>query len=527
MKDHLQSIGESSQRLYQLGELNTIHLCLDQSWLTLDVTESLRALAGHCQVTILEETPDSDTLPENEALLILRQVGNGIEANFASNHGQQKIVRHIEKNDEQDNLEQKRQLRWGYKKATFQVMRPFFASKTPWGSLTGIRPTKLFRQISNQQGEIGAEKYFASEFSVSPQKIALLHEISMRQASIFASIKPNDFDLYVGIPFCPTRCEYCSFAATELQRNGHPIAWANDLVGPYVDALCDDIEKNLSAMKVRGQCLRAVYVGGGTPTALSSNQLQQVLETIQNISGGYGAECSVEAGRPDSIDKEKLTMLKEMNVTRISINPQSMVDETLLRIGRKHSSADLVAAYELARTLDFAHINMDIILGLPGEGVKELATTLETIKKMGPDALTVHALALKRASRLREELIGKEEKGRLERDMAMEDQAQEMQAMSSAAAAKMDLFPYYVYRQKYSAGNLENTGYAAEGMASIYNVDIMEEAASILALGAGGISKKIFGDSLERLANPKDPKRYMETSEEMTKQRMALWDRQS
>ncbi len=511
---------------YRPGDLRRVFLSLPDETLAHDVTELIRVLAGRCDVTVVPQNQLPEEYSPEEALITLAFEEGMLEAHFESGRGQKAMQTPLSIGTEGDEQQQKRQRRWAYKQTCYRVMRPFFATQTPWGSLTGIRPTKLFRQEMNRYGVEAAKEMFSRQFDVSGEKIALLEQITAQQAPLLASIEPNDFDLYIGIPFCQTRCAYCSFAASALEKEGKPVKRIQAFVEPYLDALCTEIENNGRALLTMGNRLRSVYIGGGTPTALSCAQLERVIETTLRTLGGFGREFTVEAGRPDSIDEEKLRMLRAMGVTRISINPQTMNDATLRRIGRNHSAADIVAAYELARKQGFNHINMDLIVGLEGETADDVRHTLDWMERLKPDSLTIHALALKRASRLHEELLDQPEAGRRARQMAEEEQAAQMQHDSAATAERMGLYPYYMYRQKYSAGNLENTGYARDGGASVYNIDIMEEQVSILALGAGAISKWVCGDRLERVANPRDIATYMQSIQKLTDERIALWQGQ-
>ena len=513
------------QPYYGPGDLRTVFLCVDENALTHDITELIRVLAGHCEVCPIEAGQVME-LSAEQALLTLRHKEGALEAQFESRARQKALSRPLPTQALPDPVQQKRRKRWSYKQAAYQVMRPFFRTYTPWGSLTGIRPSKLFRQMAAQHGAEGARAMFASQFDVSEEKMNLLTAIAQRQAGILEGVSPEDYDLYIGIPFCRTRCNYCSFAASALEKEGKPIRRMEQLVPAYLDTLHEEIRANVGAFVRMGKRLRSIYIGGGTPTAIQPRQLQALIQTTLKVAGGHGKEFTVEAGRPDSIDKDMLSMLKTMGVTRISINPQSMNNTTLQRIGRAHSAEDIGRAYALARSMGFDHINMDIILGLEGETLQDVEHTLAWMERFGPDSLTVHALALKRASKLREELLGQEEAGRKQRQMAVEEQAAQMQQAAAHAAARMGLTPYYMYRQKYSAGNLENTAYARPGAASLYNVDIMEEEVSILALGAGAISKRVGNGQLERLANPRDIQTYMAAVATKTAERIALWQGQ-
>lgn len=499
------------------GALRTVFLWLGRPELAHDVTELVRILAGRCDVVLAEEMPPR---PEAGQALLTLGSGEGMTmARFVWPGGESQESLPLSALPV-DAVGRKRILRWTYKQAAYRAMRPCFSTETPWGSLTGIRPSKLLRSMLAKDGLDGALRQLRVDFDVCEEKIQLLLAVLDRQAPVLSSISPGDVDLYIGIPFCRTRCQYCSFAAYALEGQGGRRGISPLMVQDYLDCLVDDIQVNLAALRERGYRIRSVYFGGGTPTSIGREALERLLNHTLQSAGGPVQELCVEAGRPDSIDRDTLCMLKDMGVNRISINPQSMNQKTLDAIGRDHSPEDIEKAFAQARSIGFDDINMDIILGLPGEDRTDFAYTLERIREMSPDGLTVHALAVKRASRLREELRADETSVA----MVQEREAAAMQHMAAETAASLGLGPYYMYRQKYSAGNLENVGYAAPGKECIYNIDIMEECCSILALGAGAISKWRYDDGqLKRFANPKDLKTYIEKKDELNEKRGALY----
>lgn len=396
------------------------------------------------------------------------------------------------------------------KSALYRVLKELTGIRPPWGSLTGIRPTRLAREFE-AAGENPA-KELTERFDVSEEKIALALTILDEQRGILASPTDRVFDVYVGIPFCRTRCSYCSFAAYEVGKGCATAASIEE----YVTALCKEIEENVPIAYELGYRPRSLYIGGGTPTALSAEQLFRVAETSKRAVGDNLLEFTVEAGRPDTITEEKLRMLRSLGVDRISINPQTMDDETLMRVGRAHSAADVITAFELAKKVGFPCINMDTIIGLPGETAKNVERTMEAIAKLKPENLTVHTLAIKRSSRLKEQLESTE--------LPAAEEAERMLAVAQSAALEMGMRPYYMYRQKFMRGNLENVGYTLPNFASIYNIDIMEEQTSILALGAGAITKWILkgGELISRVANPKDLRTYLNTLDERREDRKKL-----
>lgn len=408
-------------------------------------------------------------------------------------------------------LAEKRNLKRAAKTALFLLLSRWENRRPPWGSLTGIRPTRLMYEAMEQgMSEAQAQKWLTEEFFVSPSKASLLGEIIAMQRGLITP--PADtFDLYIGIPFCVTRCAYCSFASGEI-GNGK-------LTQPYVEALKREIALSAALMRELGMRLRAGYVGGGTPTAISCAQLDEVLCYAMDAFPG-AVEWTVEAGRPDTIDREKLRMLKRHNVTRISVNPQTFNDETLRVIGRAHTCEDTLRAFRLAREEGFDHINMDLIAALPGETIHDFRRTLEIVTNLAPESVTVHSLAIKRSSKLHERLTV--EGGA--HNQADAEGADEMISLARETLRAGGWRPYYLYRQKYMAGNLENVGYARPGHACLYNIGNMEETARVLALGAGAISKWLFARQrrIERAPNVRNIEEYIARVEEMVDRKRAL-----
>ena len=407
-------------------------------------------------------------------------------------------------------LEVKRLRKRQVKMCLYNLLKNITGMRLPWGSLTGIRPTRLlYEAMEAGMGLEDAVAHVQETYDVSPDRARLLGDIARMQEGI-REARPDQFDLYIGIPFCKTRCSYCSFSSGEL-GDGRRVA-------PYVDALLREIGQCKALMDEAGMTLRAGYIGGGTPTAIPCGDLEKILSAAQ-AAFPTAVEWTVEAGRPDTIDVEKLRMLREHNVGRISVNPQTFNDETLRRVGRAHTGADTVEAYSLARKLGFDDINMDVIAALPGERVADFEHTLDVVQSLEPDSVTVHSLAIKRSSRLHEQLtvagghtqIGAEGAG-------------EMIAMARQRLMADGYRPYYLYRQKYMAGNLENVGYARPGKACLYNIGNMEETVSVLALGAGAISKWMFDRKLriERAPNVRNIDEYIARVDEMVRRKRAV-----
>lgn len=380
----------------------------------------------------------------------------------------------------------------------------------PWGSLTGIRPTRIPLQMLYQgstEEEIRShmrETYFCSE-----EKIDLSLEIALRERELLGERDYSEgFSLYVGIPFCPTTCLYCSFASYPVKAN-------TSLVEPYLEALEREITE--TARLFRDRTLHTVYIGGGTPTALEASELERI---IKKIKGEFNFETvrefTVEAGRPDSITKEKLSVLKEQGVSRISVNPQTFSQKTLDLIGRHHTVEQTIDSFRLARSMGFDNINMDLIMGLPGEDIEDVKHTMEVVSELRPDDVTVHSLAVKRGSRLKLEM---EEF----RKYQMVNTTEQME-LTEEKCRHLGLTPYYLYRQKNMAGNFENVGYAAPGHTGLYNILMMEEVHDILACGAGTVSKRLFPDSrIERIDTVKELSLYIERIDEMIERKRRLF----
>ena len=394
-------------------------------------------------------------------------------------------------------LEEKRQLKRLIKRCCYRLLKEVTGRRPAWGSLTGIRPTRLYyQQLEGGKSREEARAALAELFDLSEEKLDLLDEIITAQEGLIRR-QQNACDLYIGIPFCTTRCSYCSFSSGEI-GNGR-------LVEPYLSALFHEIDLCSEMARDMGLDIHVGYIGGGTPSSLTTAQLDRLLEHVQRRFGTL-SELTVEAGRPDTLDREKLAMLRSHPVTRISINPQTMNDETLRVIGRAHTAQQTIDCYELARSLGFDDINMDVIAALPGEDYGMFAHTLHVIRVLNPDSLTVHTLAVKRSSRLHEQKYQQQE----------EDVAR-MVALGRETAHAMGMRAYYLYRQKYMAQNLENVGYARPASICRYNIDNMEETTSVLALGAGGISKCVMRqeEKILRAPNIANIEQYIDRVDEM------------
>jgi len=400
------------------------------------------------------------------------------------------------------------------KRELFKFLSELTGDYYPWGTLIGIRPSKIALSLLNEwKKKEEVREYFGKKYLTSREKSDLCIEIAQREKS-FVDTEKNKISIYIGMAFCPTRCLYCSFAS-------NPIAGAKKKVGPYIEALIKEINAVSSYVSEKKLTVNTVYFGGGTPTAVNNEEFDGLMEEIYEriVKPFSPKEFTVECGRPDSITEEKLLAMKKYKVQRISINPQTMNDKTLKNIGRGHTSDEVKEKFCLARKLGFDNINMDIIVGLPGEGIGEIENTFNDIKELKPESLTVHGMSIKRASRLYEELIlGKETY------MPNQDTLNKMYRRTRDLAEELDMFPYYMYRQKNMAGNMENIGYSLAGKECIYNMLMIEDTETIIAIGADAVSKVVFHEEnrIERFGNVKDVNEYITRIDEMIQGKINL-----
>lgn len=372
----------------------------------------------------------------------------------------------------------------------------------PWGVMCGIRPAKNVRELKNEgysYDEI--RKIFAEVYEVSPDKTELAVTVAKNEAELLSTVEKNSIGLYIGIPFCPTRCAYCSFVSTDMRVSGK-----------YADAFCDklvlEIRKTAEVIHKNGLYIQSVYIGGGTPTALDEGNLEKVMRAVsEHLDLSKAVEYTIEAGRADTITAEKLKIAKKYGADRISINPQTMNDETLKKVGRNHTADDVRNAVKLARAAGFDNINMDLIAGLPDETPEMFRYSVDEVIKLDPDDITVHTLALKHGADLKNSGYRHTER------------INEMLSYAQRRMKETGRVPYYMYRQKNMAGNLENVGYAKRGKMSVYNISIMEETQTILALGGGGSTKIILPNDIVRVYNYKNPKEYAERFENIIKRK--------
>lgn len=392
----------------------------------------------------------------------------------------------------------------------YKLLCDFTGLTQPWGILTGVRPVKLLRRLAEESSEEQAVKKFENDFFVSNEKIALSRETEHNERKILELSRPESFSLYVGIPFCPSRCSYCSFVMASIER-------AEKLIEPYTKLLCEEIKRTAEIANKLGLRLETVYFGGGTPTTLSAEQLDTVLGTVnKSFDMSTCREFTVEAGRPDTIDSAKLFALKENKVDRISINPQTTNDEVLKTIGRKHTAKQFFDAFELARKCGFDNINTDLIAGLPTDTPESFKNSLDSIVRLNAECITVHTLCMKRASRLTTEGVTL--------DLKQARDAREMLAYTQNILGQNEYIPYYMYRQSRMVGNLENVGWSKKGFESLYNVYVMDETHTILACGSGGVTKlkRNNPDYLERIFNFKYPYEYIDRFDELIQRKSGI-----
>ena len=457
--------------------LNNIAIRFNKKDFEYDVYSLVKAFYPQAQITMFYEGEEEAEGEYGMFLLVAygsQEICLAVERDGTEIFRQQVAVEY-----EKDRPETKNVL----KRLVYGALCQVTGRTLPWGDLTGIRPTKIPMKLL-EEGWKNTEiaRYMRETYGVSNEKTALAITIANREKALLQDLDyENGYSLYVGIPFCPSICLYCSFGSHPLER------WTKR-VDEYLDTLCKELTFIREQMGTRK--LTTVYIGGGTPTTLEPEQLRRLLSHIQEtFDFTWVKEYTVEAGRPDSITEEKLKVIKNHDITRISINPQSMQQKTLDVIGRKHTVEEIKEAYALARKTGFDNINMDIIAGLPGEDISDMEDTLAQIAQMHPDSLTVHSLAIKRAARMEMEDLNRDAKETHEILSGMIERA-------AKAAKEMDLFPYYLYRQKNIAGNFENVGYAKVDKAGIYNILIMEEKQSIIAAGAGASTKIVLKDPI-------------------------------
>ncbi len=391
---------------------------------------------------------------------------------------------------------------------TFKILSELTGIKPAWGLQTGVRPTKLLRMRVREFGLEKALEIMRNDMLISESKLRLAYRTMRIEDELLKVLKPNGYSLYVSIPFCKSRCSYCSFVS-------HDITKSKKLMPEYVELLCKEIEHTLKIANSLGLTLQTVYFGGGTPTALDDGQLAKIDRAIRaNVDMSGVLEYTVEAGRPDTITAEKLAEIKSMGANRISINPQTLNDEVLQKIGRAHTVEQFYDSFNLARSMGFDNINTDLIAGLSGETVESFKNTVDEIIKLSPECVTVHTLSVKRSS---SDMYRGESRFR-----AVADDVSEMVDYSRNRLENEQYNPYYMYRQSRQAANLENVGWSKSGYESLYNMLIMEEMQTILAVGAGASTKVVNGEQIDRIFNYKYPYEYIRDFDEMLNRKNKL-----
>lgn len=462
-----------------------------------------------------EKHPDKDTearltvsagIEEDGITIILEERGNVIDRRSCD-------IKRSDRKDTKNRL----------KRLVYEIFSSYTGEALPWGTLSGIRPTKITTSLLKAgEDEDRVKQHMKSEYYLSDEKAELSIGISKREIDILKDIDyKSGYSIYIGIPFCPSTCSYCSFTS-------YPVAVYREKVDKYIDALIKEMKS--VGERLKNKLPTTVYIGGGTPTTLEPHQLDRLFgEIYKTFNMEYVREFTVEAGRPDSITPDKLKVMSDYNVTRISVNPQTMNQKTLKLIGRHHTVQQVYQAFEMARDAGFDNINMDFIVGLPEEDIEDVRHTMEEASGLKPDSLTIHSLAIKRAARLN---TMKEQY-----DKYSYKNSRDIMELTAGYAEKMGMTPYYLYRQKNMAGNMENVGYSVSGKSGIYNILIMEEKQSIIALGAGAASKMVFlpdnfpdgefpdNKQIHRIENVKDVDCYIERTDEMAGRKTKFLDK--
>ncbi len=444
------------------------------------------------KITVVEEIPST---AENCVVTYLK---DGIVGCSVSLDGQEYRKEAFAGSDDKDTELILAQLLYG-------ILTSVSALTPPWGILTGVRPSKLMRSLIAVNGEENAVDYFREKLYVSDKKTQLALSVAKAEDRIISLSGEKSFSLYISIPFCPTRCSYCSFVS-------HSVAQAKKLIPDYVKLLCREIEELSVIAKELGLKLETIYFGGGTPTSLDAGYLKEITATVGRCFDVPAVrEYTIEAGRPDTLDREKLSVMKNAGVTRISINPQTFNAEVLENIGRKHSPEKTLEAFAMARDVGFDNINMDFIAGLPGDTAESFKNSIDTAVSLAPENITVHTLALKRAANI----VTKGEADTVYTETA------KMLDYSNTKLYENGYFPYYMYRQSKTVGNNENVGWSKDGRECLYNIYMMEEVHTVLAAGGGAVTKlkNPFENKIERIFNFKYPYEYISRFDELTERK--------
>ena len=467
-----------------------------------DIFELIRVFLPWEEIEILEN--ETDTFKDGIFIISSLENFDGKLYSFTEVYRDDKLISRSEEDIESVNIygdSIDKNVRIATKKSLYKALIKITDNEIPWGILTGIRPVKIVHELLSK----GIEdeeivRVLKEEYKLYDSKAKLILDIGKRQRVHIYPLNKDRFSLYISIPFCPTRCLYCSFPTLPLGR-------FQSYINEYVSKLIYEIRSIKDLMD--GKEINTVYIGGGTPTAIPAREMEKIIQEIYNSFGEENIkEFTVEAGRPDTITEEYLKVLKSNKINRISINPQTMNNNTLKLIGRQHSAEDIIKTYNMAKEIDFPIINMDLIIGLPGEGVNDIQNTLREIRKLDPENLTVHTLSVKRGSKFRNTME--------DYNLESQDTIGDMLNKTIEYSKDMGLIPYYLYRQKQILGNYENIGYAKPNMECIYNIAIMEEKETIIGAGMGAVSKVFFPDEnrIERIPNFRDIIEYIERIDE-------------
>ena len=412
--------------------------------------------------------------------------------------------------DIKDELSRDKLCQRAIKNAFYRAALKSGHQKPAWGALTGVRPGKVFCSLMENCSPDEAEKRFISDYDVTPERARLCKETSLETLKVIDALGEDDLCLYVGIPFCPTRCSYCSFVSQSVEKS-------MKLIPPFVDALMDEIEATAAVINKLGKKIISIYMGGGTPTTLSAPQLERLCSKLEECFDlGAVREYTVEAGRPDTITEDKLRVLKAHGVSRVSVNPQTMSDFVLEAIGRRHTAQDIIDALALVRKVGGFEVNMDLIAGLTSDTVAGFTDTLNKVLALEPENVTVHTLSLKKGSRITLEGSA----------LPSDAEVSEMLDIAGIKLRAAGYFPYYLYRQKFMSGGFENVGWAKKGTQNVYNICIMEELCSIIALGGGGSTKLVApgaGKNI-RIFDPKYPNEYINNIDKICRDKQAIAD---
>ena len=448
--------------------------------------------------------------PENTPLEAVSSLHRGqvwitVRATITLEGKNAQAVRRLKRSEETVRLRRR-----ALQQSVYLAARQLLPQEPAWGALAGVRPTKITTKHLLEGGTpASAERMLKDVYYVTPDRRKLAVACSQSTVKAVELLEPEDISLYVGIPFCPTRCTYCSFVSRTVGRK-------TELLEPYLDALLKEIEVTGALLRKSGRRLRTIYIGGGTPSTLSTPQLERLMDAI---SGAFDLsrclEFTVEGGRPDTLDEQKLRSIRDHGANRMSINPQTMENSVLRACGRPHKAEDILRAYHQAAEAGFEAINMDLIAGLPEDTVEGFCRSLDQVAALQPSNITVHTLALKKGADLFEK----------RRSLPTAQQVTEMVAYANKTLTAQGYRPYYLYRQKYMSGSFENVGWSRDGMDCLYNIYMMEELHTILSLGGGGMNKVNLPDgTLRRFHNPKFPEQYIELIHRVLEQKRELFE---